>query len=83
MSYKTKEDAENYVQKRLVQVELEALAKKAWKEVNEQVNWADEYQSKCHIYYDYVDKEFIVTANSTRQYIGQVFFQQKNQHRML
>ena len=57
--HKTKEDAENYVQKRLVQVELEALAKKAWKEVNEQVNWTDEHQSKHHIYYDYVEKEFI------------------------
>lgn len=72
--HKTKEDAENYVQKRLVQVELETLAKKAWKKVNKQVNWTDEYQSKCHIYYDYIDKEFCVSANSTSQCIGQVFF---------
>lgn len=72
--HKTKEDAENYVQKRLVQVELETLAKKAWKKVNKQVNWTDEYQSKYHIYYDYIDKEFCVSANSTSQCIGQVFF---------
>jgi seryl-tRNA synthetase len=35
-TYKTKEDAENYVQKRLIQVELETLAKKAWKESGKQ-----------------------------------------------
>lgn len=75
--YKTKEDAESYVQKRMIQVELETLAKKAWKEVNEQVNWTDAHQSKYHIYYDYFDKEFIVTANSACHYIGQVFFPTK------
>lgn len=75
--HRTKEDAENYVQKRLIQVELETLAKKAWKEVNEQVNWTDEYQSKYHIYYDYINKEFYVSANSNSQYIGQVFFPTK------
>ena len=75
--HKTKEDAENYVQKRLVQVELEALAKKAWKEVNEQVNWTDEHQSKHHIHYDYTEKEFTMSANIAYQYIGQVFFPTK------
>jgi hypothetical protein len=75
--YKTKEDAENYVQKRLVQVELETLAKKAWKESGKQIDWTNERQSKYHIYYDYIDKEFIVSANSNSQYIGQVFFPTK------
>jgi hypothetical protein len=73
-TYKTKEDAENYVQKRLVQVELETLAKKAWKESCKQTDWTNERQSKYHVYYDYIDKEFIVTANSSCQNIGQVFF---------
>lgn len=75
--HRTKEDVKRYTQKRLIQVELERLAAKAWKEVNEQVNWTDEHQSKYHIYYDYIDKEFIVTANSTCHYIGQVFFPTK------
>lgn len=72
--HRTKEDAENYVQKRLVQVELETLAKKAWKESCKQTDWTNERQSKYHVYYDYIDKEFIVTANSSCQNIGQVFF---------
>ena len=76
-TYKTKEDAENYVQKRLVQVELETLAKKAWKESCKQTDWTDEHQSKHHIYYDYTDKEFYVSANIAYQYIGQVFFPTK------
>jgi hypothetical protein len=76
-TYKTKEDAENYVQKRLVQVELETLAKKAWKESGKQIDWTNKRQSKYHIYYDYIDKEFIVGANSNSQYIGQVFFPTK------
>lgn len=72
--HRSNAEGKAYVQKRLIQVELETLAKKAWKEVNEQVNWTDEHQRKYHIYYDYIDKEFIVTANSTCHYIGQVFF---------
>lgn len=72
--HRTKEDAENYVQKRLIQVELETLAKKAWKE---EVNWMDEHQSKYHIYYDYIDKEFYVSVNANSQYIGQVIFPTK------
>lgn len=75
--YKTEEDAENYVQKRLVQVELETLAKKAWKESGKQIDWTNERQSKYHIYYDYIDKEFIVSGNSNSQHIGQVFFPTK------
>lgn len=71
--HRSKVEGKAYVQKRLIQVELETLAKKAWKEVN----WTDEHQSKYHIYYDYIDKEFIVTANSTCHYIGQVFFPTK------
>lgn len=72
--HRSNAEGKAYIQKRLIQVELERLAAKAWKEVNEQVNWTDEHQSKYHIYYDYIDKEFIVTANSTCHYIGQVFF---------
>ena len=75
--YKTKEDAENYVQKRLIQVELETLAKKSWKDVNEQVNWTDVYQDKYHIYYNYIEKEFGASPNSVCQHIGQVFFPTK------
>lgn len=75
--HRSRAEAKDYVQKRLIQVELETLAKKAWKEVNEQVNWTDEYQSKYHIYYDYIDKEFYVSASSKCQYIGQVFFPTK------
>ena len=75
--HKTKEDAENYVQKRLIQVELETLAKKAWKESCKQTDWTNELQNKYHVHYDYIDKEFIVTANSFCQHIGQVFFPTK------
>ena len=75
--HRSRDEGEAHVDKRLIQSELERLAAKARKEVNEQVNWMDEYQSKYHIYYDYIDKEFIVTANSTCQHIGQVFFPTK------
>lgn len=75
--HRSRDEGESHVDKRLIQSELERLAAKAWKEVNEQVNWTNEHQSKYHIYYDYVDKEFIVSANSNCQYIGQVFFPTK------
>lgn len=71
--HRSREDAELYVQKRLVQVELENLAKKAWKEIDEQINWNTD-QAKYHLYYDYEDDCFLVSANSLCQHIGQVFF---------
>lgn len=72
--HKTKEDAENYVQKRLIQVKLEALSKKAWKESGKQIDWTNEQQSKYHVHYDYIDESFNVCINSTCQHLGQVFF---------
>lgn len=71
--HRSREDAELYVQKRLVQVELENLAKKAWKEIDEQINWNTD-QAKYHLYYDYEDDCFFVSANTICQHIGQVFF---------
>lgn len=71
--YRSREDAELYVQKRLVQVELENLAKKAWKEIDEQINWNTD-QAKYHLYYDYEDNCFLISANSLCQHIGKVFF---------
>lgn len=72
--YKTKEDTENYVQKRLVQVELETLAKKAWKEHNEQPLWESVHQCKWFIYYNHEFEGFFVNEDSVRQSIGQVYF---------
>lgn len=73
--YRSREDAELYVQKRLVQVELETLAKKAWKESGEQFEWdVNGVQSYYHHYYDYVDGCFLVGANVYTRCIGQVFF---------
>ena len=71
--HRSREDAELYVQKRLVQVELENLAKKSWKESGEQINWNTD-QAKYHLYYDYEDYEFLVSVNAICQHIAQVFF---------
>ena len=71
--HRSREDAELYVQKRLVQVELENLAKKAWKEIDEQINWNTD-QSKYHLHYDHGYDEFLVSTNTNCQYVGQVFF---------
>lgn len=72
--HRSREDAELYVQKRLVQVELENLAKKSWKEYGKQLDWNTNSRNKYHIFYDYQTDEFSVSANSTCQHIMQVFF---------
>lgn len=72
--HRSNAEGKAYVQKRLVQVELETLAKKAWKESGKQIDWTNERQSKYHIYYDYIDESFNVCLNSTCQHLGQVFF---------
>lgn len=78
-AYKTKEEAENYVQKRLVQVELENLAKKAWKESGTQIYWGEESeQEKHHIGYCHDNKYFFADSNWSTQFVGQVFFPTTN-----
>lgn len=72
--HRSREDAELYVQKRLVQVELENLAKKSWKEVGEQIEWNSNCQNKYHIFYGYQTNDFSVSSNSNCQHIMQVFF---------
>ena len=72
--HRTKEDAESYTQKRLVQVELETLAKKAWKESGKQIDWTNRHQIKFHIYYTHDTKRLSVDSNSVCQYVGRVFF---------
>ena len=50
--HRSREDAELYVQKRLVQVELENLAKKAWKDSGKQIEWngnGNSAQLCCHL----------------------------------
>ena len=72
--HRSREDAELYVQKRIVQVELGNLAKKSWKEYGKQLDWNTNCQNKHHIFYDYQAAEFLVCANSNCQHIMQVFF---------
>ena len=72
--HRSKVEAETYVQKRLVQVELENLAKKARKEHSEQLDWNTNCQNKYNIFYDYQAAKFLVCANYNCQHIGLVFF---------
>ena len=73
--HRTKEDAESYTQKRLIQVELETLAKKAWKESGKQIDWSKySEQKKFHIGYCYDNESFFVDSNWSAKFIGQVFF---------
>jgi hypothetical protein len=72
--HRSRAEAEDYVQKRLVQVELENLAKKSWKEYGKQLDWNTNCQNKHHIFYDYQTDELSVSANSKCQHIMQVFF---------
>ena len=72
--HRSNAEGKAFVQKRLVQVELENLAKKAWKEHSEQLDWNTNRQNKYHIFYDYQAAEFLVWANANCQHIMQVFF---------
>lgn len=71
--HRSRAEAEDYVQKRLVQTELERLAAKAWKDNGADSSW-DNCNHKYHIYYSHSGDDFLVGANTTVQYIGQVFF---------
>lgn len=71
--HNSRSEAEDYVQKRLVQVELEQLAEKAWKASGIARVW-DTKQHKYHLYYDTVAKDFRVDHNIIVHYVGQVFF---------
>lgn len=71
--HRSKAEGEAYVQKRLVQAELERLAAKAWKDSGADNTW-DNVKHKYHIYYSHSGNNLTVDANTTIQYIGQMFF---------
>lgn len=72
--HRSNAEGKAYVQKRLVQVELENLAKKAWKESGKQIDWTNKHQIKFHIYYTHDNERLSVDSDSACQYVGQVFF---------
>jgi len=71
--HNSRSEAEDYVQKRIVQVELEQLAEKAWKASGINPNWNTREQ-KFHIYYATSSKDFRIDSPSVVRYVGQVFF---------
>lgn len=71
--HRSRAEAEDYVQKRLAQVELEQLAEKAWKASGINPNWNTREQ-KFHIYYATSSKDFRIDSPSVVRYVGQVFF---------
>lgn len=72
--HRSKVKAETYVQKRIVQEELERQATKAWKDYDSSENWDDYDQSKYNIYYENSSKKFVVDCYSISQYFGSTFF---------
>lgn len=72
--YKTKEEAEQAVEKMKVMTELKRLADKSWKEAGAEINWSDDNTSKYFVRYDPSESCLLIDHNCSIKNINDFYF---------
>ena len=72
--YKTKEEAEQAVEKMKVMTELKRLADKSWKEAGVEIDWPDENTAKYLVRYNMEYDAVIIDWNSVIKNINDFYF---------
>lgn len=72
--YKTKEEAEQVVEKMKVMTELKRLADKSWKEAGAEIDWSDDKTPKYFVRYKMGDDNVLVDNNYSIKNINDIYF---------
>lgn len=72
--YKTKEEAEQAVEKMKVMAEIKRLADKSWKEAGAEIDWSDDNTSKYFVRYNMEYDVVVVDWNSIIKNINDFYF---------
>ncbi len=72
--YKTKEEAEQAVEKMKIMTELKRLADKSWKEAGAEIDWSDENTSKYFVRYDPRKSCLLIDHNCYIKNINDFYF---------
>ena len=72
--YKTKEEAEQAVEKMKVMTELKRLADKSWKEAGVEIDWSDRHTPKYFVRWDVEYDSFLIDNNYNIKNINDIYF---------
>ena len=72
--YKTKEEAEQAVEKMKVMTELKRFADKSWKEAGAEIDWSDNSITKYFVRYDIEYDSVFVDSNCSVKNINEFYF---------
>ncbi len=79
--YKTKEEAEQALEKMKVMAELKRLADKSWKEAGAEIDWSDENNSKYFVRYNPSESYLLIDHNYSIKNINDFYFQSEHKAR--
>jgi hypothetical protein len=79
--YKTKEEAEQAVEKMKVMAEIKRLADKSWKEAGVEINWSDENNSKYFVRYNPSESCLLIDHNCSIKNINDFYFNSEKKAR--
>lgn len=79
--YKTKEEAEQALEKMKVMAELKRLADKSWKEAGAEIDWSDENTSKYFVRYNPSESCLLIDHNCSIKNINDFYFNSEKKAR--
>lgn len=79
--YKTKEEAEQAVEKMKVMAELKRLADKSWKEAGAEIDWSDDMTPKYFVRCNMEDDNVLVDDNYSVKNINDIYFHSEEKAR--